>query len=194
MARACRPARTARRPHRVVAHAGASYSATLALQTLMGDGGAAGGGAARATFDALLLGSPSIPFDPEIMQALETDAPALAAPADAPAEAPADAPLAVFIAYGALEREPPAAPDEPPLPRPANVHAGIPDAAHALAALLAARGAAVDGAHELPGEDHGTMKFPFVSRGLMWLARRARLLELGHAAPDDLALQHVGSL
>ena len=130
---------------------------------------------------ALLLGSPSIPFDPSIMDQLNGAAvlqPGAVTQADAK---DAMAPLAAFIAFGALEREPPPQPDEPPPPRVGNVHRGIPDAAFELAGLLRARGMLVDGPHELIGEDHGSMKLPFVSRGLMWLARRARLLELGLA-------------
>ena len=61
---------------------------------------------------ALILGSPSVPFDPELMQQLR-DAPALAL---SPSGSPPRWALSAFIAFGALEREPPAATASPPLP------------------------------------------------------------------------------
>ena len=56
---------------------------------------------------------------------------------------------------------------------PANVHDDLVGGAERLASVLRARGVRVDGVVEVPGEDHGTVKFALVSRGLMWLARRA---------------------
>uniref|UniRef100_A0A7S0IYB2 Uncharacterized protein n=1 Tax=Calcidiscus leptoporus TaxID=127549 RepID=A0A7S0IYB2_9EUKA len=153
-------------PPAVRALLGASYSAVLALQTLCGEVG---------SFDTLLLGSPSVPFSPEILRMLREQAPTLALAGstgegdrEPPAAMPRRRPAAVYIAYGALEHEPP--------PRHvANVHAGIPAGSHELASLMRERGIEVEGPHEFEGEDHGTMKFPFVSRSLMWLARRVRV-------------------
>ena len=188
------------RQHRVVAHAGASYSATLALQTLLGGGGAAGGGAARAT-DALLLGSLD-PLDPEIMQALETDAPrSPRRPPRRPTARPMRPPRRL--------RPPPRrptrrSPSSSPTARSARAArrarraaaaaagqrtAGIPDAAHALAAL-SRRAARRSTDRTSCGRGPRDMKFPFVSRGLMWLARRARPPSWG-TAPDGLALDWV---
>lgn len=139
------------RPRRALL--GASYSSTLALQVLL---------ASPEAVDAYILGSPSVPFDPIILEWLR--------------EAPASAHRApaAFIAYGALEREeppsPPSSPDAPPryTRLPANVHYRIPDGSHELAAVLRERGVASE-VVELAGEDHTTMKLPLVSRGLSWL-------------------------
>lgn len=109
---------------------GASYTAVLALQVLLH---------APSALDAYVLGSPSVPFDPEILdwlRAAKPDPPrpvggsiasaatasaatasaadsadVSAADADAVRSAAAAPPAGAFIAYGALEREepPPAA-------------------------------------------------------------------------------------
>lgn len=141
------------RPRRALL--GASYSSTLALQVLL---------ASPASVDAYILGSPSVPFDPIILEWLREAPPP---PHGAPA---------AFIAYGALEREepppPPSSADEPPRYTllPANVHYRIPDGSHELAAVLHERGVASEVVVvELAGEDHTTMKLPLVSRGLSWL-------------------------
>ena len=134
---------------------GSSYSAVLALQTMLHAPGAV---------DAFILGSPSMPFDPELVDWLR----------DAPLSA---AKPAVFIAYGALEREPPPAPQEPQQAVPGtpftadrrNVHRDIPDASHALADLLRSRGAQALECVEVAGEDHTSLKLALISRGLSWL-------------------------
>ena len=146
-----------RRPRRALL--GASYSASVALQLLL---------RSPTAIDDFILGSPSIPFDPELLEWLTEARVPLAAAADARAGA--------FIAYGALERE-----DGPAQPsagsgntcRVANVHRGIPDASHALAELLQDRGLEVDGAHEVAGEDHTSLKLTLVSRGIGWCVSRA---------------------
>ena len=66
----------------------------------------------------------------------------------------------------------------------ANVHDELVGGAERLVARLRARGVRVDGVVEVPGEDHGTVKLPLVSRGLMWLARRATR---GAAPYDEMA-------
>ena len=145
--------------HRVLL--GSSYTAVLALQVLLH---------APDAVDAFILGSPSVPFDPEIMNWLEKGKPRSA-----------DAPRAgAFIAVGALEREetPPGDVSQPP-PKggarlttvAANVHRSIPDMAHALANLLRARGVEVDGAHEVEREDHTSLKLTLVSQGVSWLLK-----------------------
>ena len=113
------------RPRRALL--GASYSSTLALQVLL---------ASPAAVDAYILGSPSVPFDPVILEWLrEAPPPAHRAPG-------------AFIAYGAVEREepppPPSSAGEQPRYTclPANVHHRIPDASHELAAVLRVRGVA----------------------------------------------------
>ena len=98
-----------------------------------------------------------------------------AAPSAAPSAAAAPwawpPPPAAFVAYGELEREPPP-PESLPAQltgRRANVHRGIPDGSHALATTLRAKGLVVDGAHEIAGEDHTSLKLSLVSRGVGWL-------------------------
>jgi pimeloyl-ACP methyl ester carboxylesterase len=136
---------------------GSSYSAALALQVLLHD---------PEAVDAFILGSPSTPFDPELVTWLH----------DAPVPTSL-APPAAFVAYGASEREPPppageaqtATPGVPFTSDHRNVHRQIPDASHALAALLRARGAHVDGAHAIDGEDHTSLKLALIARGVSWL-------------------------
>lgn len=136
---------------------GSSYSAVLALQVLLH---------APDAIDAYILGSPSLPFDPELRLWLE----------QSPLTSLVPAPAA-FIACGALEREEAAAGEVITEDRPgqrcsnklANVHRRIPDASHELAALLRQRGFNVDGAHEIEGEDHTSLKLPLISRGVGWL-------------------------
>lgn len=138
---------------------GASYSACLALQTLL---------IAPTSIDAYILGSPSVPFDPELLAWL-SEAPIVKQSACAPG---------AFIAYGALEREPeleselesqPAGTTQRRTTKLANVHFGIPAGSHDLASTLRERGVMVDGAHEVEGEDHTSLKLTLVSRGLAWL-------------------------
>ena len=112
-----------------------------------------------AAFTDFILGSPSVPFDPAILEKLE--------------KMERQPRKAAFIISGALEREeqePPAGCNTSFI---ANVHRDIPRAAHDLAGVLREKALTVDGPHELDGEDHTTMKFGLISRGLMWLARRA---------------------
>jgi hypothetical protein len=81
-------------------------------------------------------------------------------------------PAGVFVAYGEREREPPPPPDAPATQWTslrANVHRGIPEASHQLAAVLRARGLVVEGAVEIAGEDHTSLKLSLVSRGIGWL-------------------------
>lgn len=153
---------------------GASYTAVLALQILLHAPGA---------LDAYILGSPSVPFDPEILDWLRAAKPppqtASAGGAATTDDADAARPSAgAFIAYGALEREeaPPEAETAAGVKVPltshaANVHRGIPDCAHALASLLRERGLVVDGAHEVEREDHTSLKLALVSQGIGWLVR-----------------------
>lgn len=165
---------------------GASYTAVLALQIMLH---------APGTLDAYILGSPSVPFDPEILdwlKAAKKDPPRASGAGSAPADVSgaeaagsepmsdtaAAPPAGAFIAYGALEREEP-----PPAAGPgggnkaaltsnaANVHRGIPDYSHALASLLRERGLEVDGAHEVEREDHTSLKLTLVSQGISWLMR-----------------------
>jgi len=159
--------------------------------------------------DAYVLGSPSVPFDPELLEWLTTPNTALTTPNTAlidasgavrpvqhgahhaqhdasgavrPAQhgahhAQHDAsgavrPAGVFVAYGEREREPPPPPDAPATQWTslrANVHRGIPEASHQLAAVLRARGLVVEGAVEIAGEDHTSLKLSLVSRGIGWL-------------------------
>ena len=141
---------------------GSSYTAVLALQVLLH---------APTAVDAYILGSPSVPFDPEIMEWLRKAPPPCRAPSAESASAPA---TGAFIAVGALERE-----DAPPADAaagaltsvPANVNRGIPDMAHELAALLRERGLEVDGCHEVEREDHTSLKLTLVSQGVSWLLR-----------------------
>ena len=148
---------------------GSSYSAVLALQVLL---------CAPASVDAFILGSPSVPFDPEILEWLRwLDVPWSRWPNTA--SEPTDQP-GVFVAYGALEREPPPPSDQPQRPEPGfgfshdrrNVHRHIPDQCEVLAAKLRELGVAVDGAHSIVGEDHTSLKLSLVSRGLSWLVER----------------------
>ena len=116
--------------------------------------------------DAYVLGSASVPFDPELLEWLTTPNTALI---DASG---AVRPAGVYIAYGEREREPPPPPDEPAAQLTslrANVHRGIPEASHQLAAALRARGLIVEGAVEIAGEDHTSLKLSLVSRGIGWL-------------------------
>ena len=106
-------------------------------------------------FTDYVLGSPSVAFDPEIL-----DDVARFEPPPPPRE-----PLGALVLVGARERE--------GKRLPANVHDDLVGGAERLASVLRARGVRVDGVVEVPGEDHGTVKFALVSRGLMWLARRA---------------------
>jgi hypothetical protein len=81
-------------------------------------------------------------------------------------------PAGVFVAYGEREREPPPPPDAPATQWTslrANVHRGIPEASHQLAAVLRTRGHVVEGAVEIAGEDHTSLKLSLVSRGIGWL-------------------------
>lgn len=141
--------------------------------------------------DAYVLGSPSVPFDPELLEWLTTPDTALTTPNTAlidasgavrPAQhgahhaqhdaAGAVRPAGVFVAYGEREREPPPPPDAPATQWTslrANVHRGIPEASHQLAAVLRARGLVVEGAVEIAGEDHTSLKLSLVSRGIGWL-------------------------
>jgi len=143
-------------PRRVML--GASYSAVMALQGALHH---------PDVLDDLVLGSPSIPFDPQFMQTLGM----LQLPTDAAGQKKN---MGAFIAVGAEEREPEPEPGDTRLcSRAANVHRGIPDSAHELAALLRSLGVQVDGAHEIEGEDHTSLKLSLVSRGMKWAARRA---------------------
>ena len=150
---------------------GASYSSVLALQTLLVEG------ASTPAFGHLILGSPSVPFDPEILEQLATAPQSLSGTSGGPEGAAGGAEgrgVGALIVVGALER----------FQGPqymGNVHQGIPAAAEELARVLAARGVAVDAPLELAGEDHTTIKLPLISQGLMWLARRVRLVEGAHA-------------
>ena len=141
--------------------------------------------------DAYVLGSPSVPFDPELLEWLTAPNTALTTPNTAlidasgavrPAQhgahhaqhdaAGAVRPAGVFVAYGEREREPPPPPDAPATQWTslrANVHRGIPEASHQLAAVLRARGLVVEGAVEIAGEDHTSLKLSLVSRGIGWL-------------------------
>ena len=172
------------RPRRALL--GASYTASLALQVLLRDPGAV---------DDYILGSPSVPFDPEILRWLQeaqltpsaaqpstsAQPSTVAQPTDTTASTsePCCRGAALFIAYGGLEVEgaPPnkeglevdaalradqmlsATAGTPGLTCVlANVHRGIPDAAHTLALVLRRRGLAVDGAHEIEGEHEATTR------------------------------------
>jgi len=146
--------------------------------------------------DAYVLGSPSVPFDPELLEWLTTPNTALTTPNTALIDASgavrpagvfsrhqqssaaisshsgAAQPAGVFVAYGEREREPPPPPDAPATQWTslrANVHRGIPEASHQLAAVLRARGLVVEGAVEIAGEDHTSLKLSLVSRGIGWL-------------------------
>ncbi|KAK3252509.1 hypothetical protein CYMTET_38192 [Cymbomonas tetramitiformis] len=136
---------------------GASYSAVLALQVLLRQ---------PTTVHEFILGSPSVPFDPEIMKELEGTSLDVSAVKNNQAGA--------LILYGDREKL--------GLRLVGNVHDGIPAAAEDLAAVLRHQGLAVDGAHSIPGEDHSTVKFSLVSRGLMWFARRSMRIEAAQCA------------
>ena len=132
--------------------------------------------------DAYVLGSASVPFDPEILEWLAAPNTALIDPEilewlAVPNTALIDAsgavrPAGVYVAYGEREREPPPPPDAPATQLTslrANVHRGIPVTSHQLAAVLRARGLVVEGAVEIAGEDHTSLKLSLVSRGIGWL-------------------------
>jgi hypothetical protein len=144
---------TPRPAHRALL--GASYSAVLALQTLYHAPGAV---------DSYILGSPSVPFDPIILEWLGDTSHTLGATAHHR--------TAAFIAFGAQEREE-TPPDGKLTQRLQNVHHGIPDGASRLADILRGRGLAVDGPAEIDGEDHTSLKLSLVSRGISWLLIRA---------------------
>ncbi|KAL1507631.1 hypothetical protein AB1Y20_007250 [Prymnesium parvum] len=145
------------RPRRALL--GASYSAVIALQVLQ---------LHPAAFEWFVLGSPSVCFDPEILDTL----------AQMPFP-PHDRTPGVFIAIGAEERELlPADGDTRASPRAGNVHLDLPSGAEDLARILRDRKLEVDGLHEIEREDHTSMKLALVSRGLMWLLRRV------HEAPS----------
>mmetsp|Transcript_35374 Transcript_35374/g.101734 ORF Transcript_35374/g.101734 Transcript_35374/m.101734 type:complete len:350 (+) Transcript_35374:43-1092(+) len=131
---------------------GASYSAVVALQVML----------ARPAFKHFALGSPSVCFDPAILEDVRTGAAAGAAAASG---------ARVGIWVGAREHEgTKKGPDGKALV-PGNVHDKMVEGCRDLAEALRDRGVVVDGVHELPGEDHGTMKPALVSRGLMWFAQ-----------------------
>jgi hypothetical protein len=132
-----------------------------------------------------------VPFDPELLEWLTTPNTALTTPNTALIDASgavrpvqhgahhaqhdasgAVRPAGVFVAYGEREREPPPPPYAPATQWTslrANVHRGIPEASHQLAAVLRARGLVVEGAVEIAGEDHTSLKLSLVSRGIGWL-------------------------
>lgn len=128
---------------------GASYSAVIALQVLL---------ARPLAFQNFTLGSPSVCFDPQLLNDLRDSENVGIAQA-------AHARVAIFL--GSREREGTAL--------PGNVHDRMAEGCEQLRVVLAKRGVPVDGVHELPGEDHSTMKMGLVSRGLTWFAQRQTL-------------------
>lgn len=125
---------------------GASYSAVVALQTMLLRPGA---------FTSLVLGSPSVSFDPEILEDVA---------AGAYVSTALQADVMVQILLGEWEGK--------GLELPGNVSDDLPEGVHRLAAALRERGLSVDGVHNVLEEDHSTVKLSLVSRGMMWFARR----------------------
>lgn len=126
---------------------GCSYTAVVALQVLL---------TYPKAFNEYLLGSPSVCFDPEILLDVELGDYQLQA---------VEKGVACLVMLGALESE--------GRSLPGNVHDQMTATTKVFAENLRKRGITVEGAEEIPGEDHTTMKLPFVSRALTWFASRA---------------------
>ena len=125
---------------------GASYSAVMALQVLQ----------ARPTcFQSFVLASPSVCFDPEILEDLSSHSYALAA---------TKAQVGLQILLGERETEGVAV--------PGNVHSEMASFTYRLAGVLRDRGLEVDGVNILPEEDHTSLKLALVGRGMSWFASR----------------------
>ena len=126
---------------------GASYSAVVALQAMLRH---------PAAFQDFVLGSPSVVFDPEILD-------------DVREGGYADTVKAV--GGGALillgERE------NAGVALAGNVHDNLVSGAHDLGEALRGRGLSTEGPHEVLAEDHSSVKLSVVSRGLTWIAERA---------------------
>lgn len=124
---------------------GASYSACVALQSLLVN---------PTTFQHYVLGSPSVCFDPDILEEVrQSETLAVAAKRG----------VRVSIYAGSRERE--------GTRLPGNVHNQMSQGVEQLCRALQKKGVGVDGVHELPGEDHSTSKMPMISRGLTAFAR-----------------------
>lgn len=95
-----------------------------------------------------MAGSPSVCFDPEILESLNT--------------LPASLPNKALIILGALEAR--------GVRLPGNVHNELTSMTYVLAERLRARGMFVDGVHEITEEDHTSVKLSLISRGLSWIA------------------------
>lgn len=55
-----------------------------------------------------------------------------------------------------------------------NVHSSLPAGARDLVHALRGIGVEAEGPLDVPGEDHSTVKLSVVSRGMTWVAERAR--------------------
>jgi hypothetical protein len=131
-----------------------------------------GSAAEPPLFNSFILGSPSLPFDTELLADVRE--------ATRRAGARAASELGALVLSGALEREGGSVGAthgfglaSSPAPASVAAAASIPELAVALCEVLRVGGARVDGPHELAGEDHGTVKLPLLSRGISWLLRRA---------------------
>ena len=125
---------------------GASYSAVAALQAMLRH---------PSAFVDFVLGSPSVVFDPEVIDDVNGGSYAKTAQ---------EAGAGVLILLGEKEREGRAL--------PGNVHDDLPTGARKLADALRVRGLEVHGVHDITGEDHSTVKLSLVSRGLTWVTER----------------------
>lgn len=125
---------------------GCSLSSLAALRTsLRSYSDAEGAGCAGDVFGALLLGSPSLIFTPELI-----DEASVAASAPAPSDG--RLPVKVLMVVGEMEA----------LPEP--VGNGIPAASEAMAARLRAGGHSVE-CISIVGENHDSLKPSLISRG-----------------------------
>lgn len=125
---------------------GASYSGAFALQALI---------RRPKVFTDFILGSPSVCFDPEVLH--DVEAGDWAGPA-------VQQGVGVIIILGKKERKGKAV--------LGNVHDEMTPGCRVLADKLRDRGLSVEGIHEVPLEDHGTVKMPLVSQGMTWWTDR----------------------
>lgn len=148
---------------------GASFSAVAALQVMIRRPG---------TFADFVMGSPSVVFDPEVLDDLVgaggvtggvTGSIARGGKAnegESEGEGEGDEAVGALVLIGEKEHL--------GLRVAGNVHASLPDGARDLVHALRGVGVEAEGPTDVPGEDHSTVKLSLVSRGMTWVAERAR--------------------
>ena len=136
-----------------------SYSAVMALQMLM---------ARPQKWSELILGSPSVCFNPAFLEDIASCEALRAAAASAALSAatPGGIRPAAFILVGDLERQGKV--------RVGNVHDEMVAGCEQLATTLRGLGMEVKGVEAAPRTDHTSCKLPLVVRGLEWFVARAR--------------------